>query len=190
METTKTTMSPGQKEKLIKWTIDPAHSEMQFKVKHLMITNVTGSFSKFDADITTEGEDFTTAKAIVKVDTSSVTTGNAQRDGHMKSPDFFDPEKYPDMIFKSTGVERIDNDKYKLLGELTIKEITKPIKLDVEYGGLEKDPWGNLKAGFSLTAKINRKDWGLNWNAALESGGVLVSDDVRILCEVQLVKQA
>jgi polyisoprenoid-binding protein YceI len=172
-----------------KWTIDPVHSEIQFKVKHLMITTVTGSFQKFDADITS-GDDLSAANIVFTADVASITTGNAQRDAHLKSADFFDVEKYPAIVFKATGTKSIDHDgSWELRGDLTINGITKPVKLDVEWGGVMKDPWGNTKAGVSIHGKIDRKDWGLTWNAALEAGGMLVSDDVRISCEVQLVKQ-
>jgi len=176
---------------ITKWVIDPAHSEIQFKVKHLMITTVTGSFTSYEADVETAGDDFATAKILVKINTSSVTTGSDQRDGHIKSPDFFDPEKYPVMTFKSTAIKKVDEKgSYEMAGDLTIKDITKPIRLAVEYSGKMKDPWGSMKAGFLISGKINRGNWNLSWNAALESGGVLVSDEVRIVCEVQLAKQA
>jgi len=174
-----------------KWTVDPAHSELQFKVKHLMITNITGGFHKFDATVETEGDDFSSAKIQVSVDAGSITTGSDQRDGHVKGADFFDVAQFPNITFKSTRVKKVDNEgSYELQGDLTIKNITKPVKLAVEFGGLQKDPWGNIKAGFTINGKIKRNDWDLNWNAALESGGVLVSEEVKILGEVQFVKQA
>jgi polyisoprenoid-binding protein YceI len=174
----------------IKWSLDPTHSEVQFKIKHLMITNVTGSFTKYEVTAETDDEDFMTADISFTADVNSVTTHNEQRDGHLKGADFFDAEKFPQITFKATKYEDVDHDgSYELYGDLTIKGITKNIKLDVEFGGLMKDPWGNVKAGFTINGKINRKDWGLNWNAALETGGMLVSDDVRISCEIQLVKQ-
>ena len=173
-----------------KWTIDPSHSEIQFKVKHMMITTVTGSFKEFSSEVETQGNDFTTAKIKFQAATASVFTNADQRDEHLRSADFFDVEKYPELRFESTSLEKVDDESFTLNGNLTIRDITKPVKLDVEVGGIGKDPWGNLKAGFSLTGKINRKEWGLNWNAALEAGGVLVSDDVRIFCEVQYSKQA
>lgn len=174
----------------IKWTIDPSHSEIQFKVKHMMITTVTGSFKEFSSEVETQGDDFTTAKIKFEASTDSVFTNADQRDAHLKSADFFDVEKYPVLKFESISLENVDDESFTLNGNLTVRDITKPVKLDVEFGGIGKDPWGNLKAGFSLTGKINRKEWGLNWNAALEAGGVLVSDDVRIFCEVQYAKQA
>ena len=175
---------------LATWTIDPAHSEIQFKVKHLMITTVTGSFQKFEADITAPGDDLSKARVTLRLEAASVTTGSEQRDGHLKSPDFFDIANHPHIVFTSMKAENMDNDgNWTLLGDLTINGITKPVKLDVEFGGVMKDPWSNTKAGISINGKLNRKDWGLNWNAALEAGGMLVSDEVRIACEVQLVKQ-
>lgn len=171
-----------------KWVMDPTHSELLFKVKHLMITNVKGEFRKFSGEI--DGEDFTKAPVKVKIESSSVFTNNDDRDNHLKSGDFFDVENHKELTFESTSFEKVDDDEYKLKGILTIKGVSKEVALDVEFGGTNKDPWGNEKAGFSLSGKINRKDWGLNWNAALESGGVLVSDEVKIQAEVQFVKQA
>lgn len=175
---------------MTKWTIDPAHSEIQFKVKHLMITTVTGSFQKFDADINAEGDDLSKARVRFTADIASVTTGNDQRDGHLKSADFFDADQFPQLVFEATGTENVDNDgSWTLRGDLTIKGVTKPVQLSVEWGGVQRDPWGNTKAGVSIHGKIDRKEWGLNWNSALEGGGVLVSDEVRIAIEAQLVKQ-
>ncbi|GET34979.1 polyisoprenoid-binding protein [Prolixibacter bellariivorans] len=170
-----------------KWVADPSHSELMFKVKHMMITNVKGEFRKFQAEI--DGEDLTKSPVRVTIDASSIFTNEDTRDTHLKSPDFFDVENHKELVFESTSFEQVDDDDYKLTGMLTIKGIAKEITLDVEFGGVNKDPWGNEKAGFSLEGKINRKDWGLNWNAALETGGVLVSDQVRISAEVQFVRQ-
>jgi len=172
------------------WVIDPTHSEIQFKIKHLMITNVTGSFNLFEATVETEDEDFSKAKISFTADIDSISTGNEQRDGHLKSADFFDAPNFPKLSFVASKYENVDNDgSYELHGDLTIKDVTKPIKLSVEFGGVVKDPYGNTKAGFSINGKINRKDFGLTWNAALETGGVLVSDEVKIIAELQLVKQ-
>ncbi|MEO8151049.1 MAG: YceI family protein [Bacteroidia bacterium] len=173
-----------------KWGIDPAHSEVAFKVKHLMITNVKGVFKEFDASIYTTSEDFMTSEIDFWLNPASVDTGDAKRDEHLKSADFFDVENHKQITFTGNTYEKVDDTNYELYGELTIKGITKQIKLDVEFGGVMKDPWGNHKAGFTIEGKINRKDWGLNWNAALEAGGMLVSEDVRINCEIQLVKQS
>jgi polyisoprenoid-binding protein YceI len=172
----------------IKWNLDPAHSEVTFKVKHMMITNVSGSFTDFTVTAESEGEDFTKSEINFTAKAASVTTGSEQRDGHLLSPEFFDTEKFPELKFKATNYEKVSAEDYKLHGDLTIKDVTKNITLDVEYGGLNKDPYGNIKAGFTITGKINRKDFGLAWNAALETGGVMVSEDVKINCEIQLVK--
>lgn len=172
-----------------KWVIDPSHSEIGFKIKHLMITNVKGVFKEFEASIYTTGDDFMSAEIDFWMNPASVDTGSADRDAHLKGADFFDAENYKEITFVANTYEKVDDDgSYELYGDLTIKGITKRIKLDVEFGGVMKDPWGNEKAGFSINGKINRKDWGLTWNATLEAGGVLVSDDVKISCEVQLLK--
>jgi len=174
-----------------KWGIDPTHSEISFKVKHLMITNVKGVFKEFDASIYTTGEDFMTSEIDFWLNPASIETGVVDRDAHLKSADFFDVENHKQISFTGNTYEKVDNDgSYTLYGDLTIKGITKQIKLDVEFGGVMKDPWGNEKAGFTINGKINRKDWGLNWNATLDAGGVLVSDDVRISCDVELIKQS
>jgi polyisoprenoid-binding protein YceI len=171
-----------------KWSIDPAHSEIHFKVKHLMITNVTGSIDSFTGEAETEGDDFDNAKISFRADMASINTNSADRDAHLKSADFFEVDKYPKLTFESTSMKKISDDEYELRGNLTIKDETKPVTLKVENGGINKDPWGNTKAGFSLSGKLNRKEFGLTWNAALETGGMLVSDDVKLIMEVQLVK--
>jgi len=170
------------------WNLDPTHSEIGFKVKHLMITNVTGYFQTFTASVTTEGEDFSTAKISFEADINSVNTNNEQRDGHLKSADFFDAANFPKITFASTRLEKKDEENFVLHGDLTIRGISKPVSLQAEFGGIGKDPWGNLKAGFTLNGKINRNDWNLSWNAPLEAGGLLVSEDVRLFAEVQFVK--
>jgi polyisoprenoid-binding protein YceI len=172
-----------------KWTLDPAHSEVTFKVKHMMITSVTGLLTDYSIEATSDSDDFVNADVNFSGKLSSINTGNEQRDQHLRSADFFDTEKTNEVTFKSTKVEKSGSD-LKLKGDLTIKGVTKPITLDVEFGGINKDPWGNTKAGFTVSGKLNRKDFGLNWNAALETGGVLVSDDVKIAAEIQLVKGA
>lgn len=171
-----------------KWVLDLAHSELMFKIKHLMISNVKGAFRKFDAEF--DGEDFTTSPVHVKIDASSIFTNDDARDGHLKNADFFDVENHKEILFESSAFKKVDDDNYKLIGQLTIKGVSNQVSLDVEFGGINTDPWGHEKAGFSLNGKINRKDWGLNWNAALETGGVLVSDEVKISAEVQFVKQS
>ena len=172
----------------VNWNLDPTHSEVGFKVKHMMITNVSGNFGDFSVSASSDGDDFSNPEISFSAKTASVNTGNEQRDGHLKSPEFFDSEKHPDLLFKATKMEKVNAENYTLHGNLTIKDVTKPVSLNAEFGGIGKDPWGNVKAGFTITGKINRKDFGLNWNAALETGGVMVSEEVRINSEIQLVK--
>lgn len=172
------------------WVIDPMHSEIGFKVKHLMITNVKGAFKEFNALVSTTGEDFSTSEISIQINPSSVDTGVAYRDTHLKSPDFFDVENFKEITFTAGRLTKTGGDNFTLQGDLTIKGITRPVALEAEFSGMMTDPWGNKKAGFLVTGKINRKDWGLNWNAALETGGVLVSEEVRINCEVELVRQS
>lgn len=165
------------------WNLDSAHSEVTFKVKHMMIANVTGTIEKFSTVIHDADENLQSAKVVFTAELDSIQTGDSQRDGHLKSADFFEVEKYPTLKFESTSLSA-----NQLKGVLTIKDISKEITLDVEDGGTGKDPWGNTRRGFTVSGKINRKDWGLTWNAALETGGLLVSDEVRINCEVQFVR--
>jgi len=172
-----------------KWLPDPMHSELQFKIKHLMISNVTGALKNFQAEVETEEEDFTTAKIILVAQMDSISTNNEQRDAHLRNSDFFEVEKYPELKFKSTKVERTANDIFALFGELTIKGVTKPVKLNVEFNGTTKDPWGGERAGFVVTGKINRADWGVNFNSVLETGGLMLGEEVKINSEIELVKQ-
>jgi polyisoprenoid-binding protein YceI len=173
----------------ITWKHDPAHSEIQFKVKHLMITTVTGYFKNYNIEVETETEDFNTAKKIeFTADIDSIDTNNEQRDTHLKSADFFDAENHKQLKFVGSKYEG-SGDSVKLHGDLTIRETTKPIALNVEYGGTVVDPYGQTKAGFTVTGKISRKEYGLQWNAVTEAGQIVVSDDIKIHCEVQLIKQ-
>lgn len=172
----------------VAWVLDPTHSELNFKVRHMMITNVKGEFKNFAVDV--DGEDILQSSLNVSVDASSINTNNTERDNHLKSADFFDVDNHKALTFQSTSFKHKGDDEYELTGMLTIKGISKEVKLDVEFGGINKDPWGNEKAGFSFEGKFNRKEWGLNWNAALETGGVLVSEEVKISGEVQFVKQS
>jgi len=172
-----------------KWILDSTHSELGFKIKHLMITNVSGSFKNFNAEVISEETDFGTAQINLNADMASISTNNDQRDAHLRNSDFFEVEQYPELNFQSTTIEKKDSDTYTLFGELTMKGVTKPVKLNVEYTGLSKDPWGGERAGFVVTGKINRSDWGINFNGVLETGGVMLSEEVRINGEIQLVKQ-
>lgn len=172
------------------WKIDPSHSEVQFKIKHLMISTVTGEFTEFDSTLACagEGENFNGGEVAFSAKIASITTKNEQRDGHLKSGDFFDAEKYPELSFQSTSLD-LSGGEVVLKGDLTIKETTKPITLKGDFGGVMVDGYGQTKAGFEVEGKINRQDFGLTWSAVTEAGGVVVSDDVRLLLNVQYVKQ-
>lgn len=173
-----------------KWAIDPSHSEISFKVKHLVVTTLTGKFETFEGGLETANEDFSDATISFTADVASINTGNADRDGHLKSDDFFNAEAFPKVTFTSTGFTKIGSDEYKLTGNITLRDVTKPIELTVEYGGTATDPWGNVKAGFEINGKIKRKEFGLKWDALTEAGGAVVSDEVKLHLNVQLVKQA
>lgn len=170
------------------WVIDPTHTEIAFKVKHLMISNVKGSFGEFSGQVVTDGDDFSTADINFKINPASINTGTSDRDGHLKSPDFFDVENFKEITFTSGKLAKTGDDEFALTGNLTIKGVSQPVNLEVEFGGLMTDPWGNVKAGFNINGKINRKDFGLTWNAALEAGGVLVGDEIRLNLDVELLK--
>ena len=173
-----------------KWVIDPTHSELQFKVKHLMISTVTGQFNQFSGSVETEDDDFTSAKINFSADIDSIATNNEQRDAHLKNGDFFDSANHPQLVFTSSGMKKINDEEYELEGTLTLKGITKRIKLDVEFGGIIKDPYGNIRAGFTINGKINRQDFGMSFGAVTETGGLLLGDEVKIIANVQFIKQA
>jgi polyisoprenoid-binding protein YceI len=173
----------------ITWKLDPTHSEVQFKVRHLMITTVTGYFKKLDLEVVTETDDFTTASDIrFTADIDSIDTNNQQRDTHLKSADFFHAEEHGQLTFVGTRYEN-HGDAAKLHGDLTIKGVTKPVTVDVEFGGIVVDPYGQTKAGFTVSGKISRKEFGLTWSAVTEAGQVVVSDEIKLHAEIQLVKQ-
>jgi len=173
-----------------KWAIDPMHSEVQFKVKHLVISTVTGSFQNFEGTVETEGDDFSDAKINFSLDVNSIDTNQEQRDGHLKSADFFDAEKYPHITFESTSVTKESDEDYKLTGNLTIKGVTNPVTLEVEHGGIAADFYGNTKAGFEIEGKINRKEFGLTWDGVTEAGSIVVGEDIKLQINIQLAKQA
>ena len=171
------------------WSIDPAHSHAEFKVKHMMISNVKGSFSGISGTLTEDTTDSSLSRIDASIDIGTVNTGDEKRDGHLKSADFFDHEQHPHMTFTSTNVEKKGDEEYAVTGDLTVHGVTKPVTFAVEGPSQPtKDPWGNMRIGLSATTKINRKDFGLTWNATLESGGILVGEDVQISLEVQLIK--
>lgn len=165
------------------------HSDVQFKVKHLMINTVTGSFTDFSASVESNGTDFTDARISFEAAVSSISTGNEMRDNHLRSDDFFNAEKFPSIRFTSSSMEQITDSTYKLVGSLTIRDITKEVSLNVEFGGTIVDGYGNLKAGFEATGKLNRKDFGLLWNGVTEAGGIVVSDEVRLVLNIQLLQE-
>lgn len=170
-----------------KWVVDPSHSEVHFKVKHLVISTVTGSFGKFEGEVVTGSDDFSDSQINFSIDADSIDTNSADRDGHLKSPDFFDAASFPKITFQSTSFKK-KGDSYALQGNLTIKGVTKQVELEVEHGGVMKDPWGNIKAGFEVSGKINRKDFGLTWNAATETGGLVVGEEVKLMINIELAK--
>lgn len=172
------------------WQIDTAHSEVQFAVRHLMISTVRGQFERFSGTLDLNENQPTLSSVEVKIETASVNTRNEQRDGHLRSPDFFNADQYPYITFKSTRVEQDDANHGRVIGDLTIRDITKPVTLNVEYSGQAKSPWGTTSAGFSAHTKINRSDWDLNWNQALETGGVLVGEKIEIGLDVEAVVAA
>lgn len=171
------------------WNLDTSHSEVTFAVRHMMISTVRGKFNKFSGTIDFNEADPAKSTVDVSIETASIDTRDEKRDGHLKSGDFFDVEKFPALTFKSTRVEKVSDNSGRVYGDLTIRDVTRPVVLDVEYAGQARSPWGTTSAGFSATTKINRKDFGLTWNVALETGGVLVGEDISIAIEAELVKQ-
>ncbi|MEW8977652.1 MAG: YceI family protein [Symbiobacterium sp.] len=171
------------------WVVDPSHSLVEFTVRHLMIARVKGRFTQFEGRIEADPENIPEATIEGTVTAASINTADEARDNHLRSADFFDVEHYPNLTFRSTRIER-HGDGYKMTGDMTIRGVTRPVTFDLEYLGTAKDPWGNEKIGFAATAKINRKDFGLTWNAVLETGGVLVGDEVRIELQIEAAKQA
>ncbi|SNS04031.1 YceI family protein [Hymenobacter mucosus] len=170
------------------WVIDPTHSEVQFKIKHLVISTVTGSFKKFEGQAVTENDSFENAQVSFALDVNSIDTNQEQRDEHLRNNDFFDAATYPQITFTSTSLTQKGSD-YKLTGNLTVKDVTKPVTLDVEFGGVANDFYGNEKAGFEISGKINRKEFGLTFHAVTEAGSIVLGDDVKLSASVQLIKQ-
>ena len=171
------------------WKIDPSHSEVTFSVRHMMISNVHGRFEKLSGAVDFNEADPALSTVDVQIEAASVSTRDGQRDGHLRSPDFFNTDAYPYLTFKSKRLELVDAENGRLYGDLTIRDISHPVVLDVAFNGLSKSPWGATVAGFSASTKISRKDWNLNWNMALETGGVLVGDAININVEVEIVKE-
>lgn len=170
------------------WSIDTTHSEVQFKVKHLVISTLTGTFSTFEGNVKSDSDDFNNAKVNFSIDVDSINTNNADRDGHLKSDDFFSSAKYPKIAFTEGILKKTGAEHYELHGQISIRDVKKPIVLEVSHGGTAVDPWGNTKAGFEINGTINRKEFGLTWSAATEAGGLVVGDDVKLLINVELTK--
>jgi polyisoprenoid-binding protein YceI len=171
------------------WKVDTMHSEVGFKVRHMMISNVSGSFGTFDANVATEGDDFTTAQFSFNADIASINTGVADRDGHLKSADFFDADNHPSLTFTSTSVKKISDDTLEIAGNMEIKGHTQPVVLKADYAGIAVDPYGQTKAGMTLSGSIKRSEFGLTWSAVTEAGNIVVSDDIKLAAELQFVKQ-
>ena len=181
-----TTASPA----LTTFTVDASHTEVGFAVKHLMISTVRGRFADVQGEVSFDPSDLSTGTASITINVASIDTKEAQRDGHLRSADFFEVEKYPTITFASRKIQNVSGSTFQLVGDLTIKGVTKEVVLDAENHGLQKDPWGGERAGFSATTAINREDFGLTWNAALEAGGVLVGRDIKITLDLELIKKA
>ncbi len=171
------------------WVIDPMHSEIQFKVKHLVISTVSGNFDQFEGKLVTSGDDFNGASAEFSAEVNSINTHQPDRDGHLKSADFFDAVNHPKLTFTSTGFKKRGSSDFIITGDLTIRGITRSVELNVEFGGIAGDPYGNTKAGFEVTGKINRKDFGLHWNALTEAGGMVVAEEIKLHLNIELAKQ-
>lgn len=170
------------------WKVDPSHSEVQFKVKHLVISTVTGNFNSYEGKIEAEGDNFENAKAYFSADIDSISTNNEDRDNHLLSDDFFNAGEYPQMNFESTSFEKVGDNQYKVTGDLAIRDVTKEVELEAVHGGTVEDPYGNTKAGFEISGTINRKEFNLTWNAVTEAGNVVVGDDVKLQLNMQLIK--
>jgi polyisoprenoid-binding protein YceI len=172
------------------WTLDPVHTHVEFAVRHLMIAKVKGRFTSLEGSVSMEAERPETAQVEVRIDAASITTGNEQRDGHLRSADFLSAEQFPALSFRSRSVQPIDDSLFRMIGDLTIRDVTRAVELRVSREGVVKDPWGNQRAGFTATGKISRSDFGITWNQAIETGGVLVGDEVRITIEAELIRAA
>lgn len=171
-----------------KWNIDPTHSGINFSVRHMVVSKVRGRFAKFNGSLELDEYDLTRSVVEATIDASSIDTGTAQRDDHLRSADFFDVAKFPELRFRGSSIEKLAEDRYRVTGQLTIRDVTREVKLEIEYGGKNKDPWGNERIGFFAKTAVDRKDFGLGWNQVLETGGVLVGDRIEIELEIQAIK--
>lgn len=173
-----------------KWTLDPVHSEIQFKVKHLVISTVSGSFKEFGGSAVTPEDTFQNGEITITINAATINTNNEQRDGHLRSEEFFETEKYPEITIKTTNINQVSDDDYKIMADFTMRGVTKQIEFKGEYGGEAKDAYGNNKVGLEVTGKISRKEFGLTWNAVLEGGGLTVSDEVKLIANLQFIQEA
>lgn len=173
-----------------KWVLDPTHSELGFKIRHLMISNVSGFFNQFEVTAEINDQNLATAEIQARIVMSSINTNNLQRDEHLRNSDFFEVGQFPEALFESSRVEKLDDENYRVHGTLDLKGISKPVVLNVEYSGITKDPWGGERSGFTVSGKINRSDWGVSFNSVLEAGKLALGEEVKISGELQLVKQA
>jgi polyisoprenoid-binding protein YceI len=171
-----------------RWEIDTSHSDVQFTVRHMVVTKARGRFTRWAGSVDFDENDLTRSSVTVRIDADSIDTGHADRDAHLRSPDFLDAESHPRLEFRSTGIDRVDVERYRIHGDLTIRGVTRRVTLDAELGGIKADPWGAQRAGFSARTKIDRRDFGLTWNQALEAGGLLVGEKVDIELEVEAVR--
>lgn len=172
-----------------KWNFDKAHTNIGFKVDHMVITTVSGNFQEYEGSITLESDTFENASINFTIEVASINTENKQRDNHLRSDDFFNAEKFPEMTFRSKSMKKVDGNKYKLVGDLTIRDVTKEVTLDVVHKGTIKDPWGNTRAGFNINGAVNRFDFNLKWNTLLEAGGLVVGEDITIDIDTEVIKQ-
>ncbi len=172
-----------------KWSLDPAHSEIQFKVKHLVISTLTGSFDKFDGEAVTPEDTFENGQITISIDAKSINTNNSQRDEHLRSEEFFKTDEHPEITVKTTSIKQVSGDDYVIIADFTMRGVTKSVEFKGEYGGEATDGYGNNKVGLEVTAKINRKDYGLNWNAVIEGGGLTVSEEVKLIANLQFIQQ-
>jgi polyisoprenoid-binding protein YceI len=177
------------KTETITWQIDPVHSKIEFSVSHMVISQIVGHFRKIEGKVITENEDFETARVEISIDAKSIDTNNEQRDNHLRSPEFIEAEKYPKITFYSTAVKKINEGSYLIIGDLTLRDITKQVEFSAKYNGTVKDPYNNKRAGFKITTEINRKDYGVNWHAALDSGGLVAGDNVEITGHIEIIHQ-
>jgi polyisoprenoid-binding protein YceI len=185
-----TTMTTSLEQLTGTYTIDPSHSRVGFVARHAMVTKVRGGFNDFAGTFTVDAEQPSNSTAELTIEAASIDTRNADRDAHLKSNDFFAMDEHPQVTFRSTAVEQVSDTDYRVTGDLTLRGVTKPVTIDLEYTGAAVDPWGNTRVGFEGSTKVNRKDWGLNWNTALEAGGVLVSEKVTLEFEISATKDA